>query len=100
MKFLIVGEQQAPIPVEMGADLYRAAIEWFNGGFAAGTVECHYVFADMGGFAIMNAESHEAVFDTLLSYPLFPFFEWEVKALCDWDHTYASLIQYFENVAG
>lgn len=100
MKFLVTAYQSMPIPPEMGADLYRAATEWVNGQFAAGLLDCHYVFAETGGFGIINAESHEDVFDGLLSYPLFGFFKWEVKALCEWSHTYDSLIQFFENLPG
>ena len=101
MKFLIITRKQTmPIPREMGISLYQAATAWVNAGLADGTIDCHYVFAETGGFAITNAPSHEAVFDGLLSYPLFPFFEWEIKALCDWGHTYESIIQYFENLPG
>ena len=47
----------------------------------------------------MNAESSEAVFEMILDYPLYPFFEWEVTALCDWQHGYDKNIEYFEKLA-
>lgn len=100
MKFLITGHQNVPIPPEMGAALYQAATAWVDGMIADGVVDCHYVFAGTGGFAITNADSHEAVFDALASYPLFGFFKWEVQALADWKHSYETLIKLFQSVGG
>jgi hypothetical protein len=101
MKYLIVAERNTvPIPVDQGAALYQAAKAWINAHLADGRMDCSYVFADTGGLAITNAESHEEVFDALLSYPLYAFFDWEVRALCDWSHSYDSIIELFERLGG
>jgi hypothetical protein len=84
----------------MGADLYKACTEWIDGHFAAGNLECHYVFADMGGFVIANADSHEEIFERIVSYPMYGFFDWEVDALCEWRPIYEGLIKNFEAMAG
>ena len=101
MKYLIAGERNSmPVPVDQGAALYQAAKAWINAHLADGRMDCSYVFADTGGLAITNAESHEEVFDALLSYPLYAFFDWEVRALCDWSHSYDSIIELFERWGG
>ncbi len=61
-----------------------------------GTFDCHYAFVDLGGLTIANAESSEAIFDMILDYPLYPFFEWEVTALCNWEQSYDKNIEYFK----
>lgn len=94
MKYLVTAlPGTTPIPPEQLADLYQAAGEWIKTGLEEGRFECVYVFADAGGIAIGNADSHEAVFDTLLTYPLYPFFRWEVKPLCDWGHIFKTIVE-------
>jgi muconolactone delta-isomerase len=101
MKYLITAKPGAlQVPRERGVALYKAAKQWVNAALADGRFDCHYVFPDAGGFSIANADSHEEVFDTLLSYPVYPFFEWEVRALCDCGHTYDTIIRYFQRLAG
>ena len=57
------------------------------------------IFSELGGgFAITNADSHEEVTDSLLEYPLYPFFNWEVKPLSDWSHSYDKLAELFQRI--
>ena len=101
MKYLVsVQPGTTPIPPEQAVGLYQAAKEWINAQLADGRLDCCYVFADAGGFAISNADSHEEVFDNLLAYPLYPFFDWEVKALCDWSHSYDKIIELYQRLVG
>jgi hypothetical protein len=80
-----------PVPPEQAAGLYQAASEWIEAGLADGRFECVYLFPDGGGIAIGNADSHEEVFETLLSYPMYAFFNWEVKPLCEPGRTFAAI---------
>ncbi len=100
MKYLTTGRTgRVPIPPEMGVALYQATTAWVNAKLADGTIDCHYVFADLsGGFAIGNADSHEEMMGNLLSYPLYPFFDWETIPLADWSHSYEKLIEYFQQL--
>ncbi len=99
MKFLVTGIPGAiPVPPRQGMSLYKAAAAWFEERLKNGRIECHYVFTDQGGFVIANANTHEELFEELLSYPLYPFFTWEVKALCDWKHSYDTIIRIFEKM--
>jgi hypothetical protein len=94
MKYLVTARPgTTPIPPDQIADLYQAALEWGKAALADGRADCLYTFADGGGIAIGNAESHEAVFGMLLSYPMYPFFEWEVKPLCDWGQTFQMILE-------
>jgi muconolactone delta-isomerase len=100
MKFLVTGQPgPAPMPPEQAVGLLQAAKEWMNARLADGRVDCHYVFPQGGGIIISNADSHEALMDGLLEYPLFPFMTWEIKALCDWSHGTGKFIELFQKVA-
>jgi muconolactone delta-isomerase len=98
MKYLITGKPvNTPMPPEQELALSQAEKEWFNARLADGTVECHYTFLDEGGFAICNVDSHEALWDLLVTYPFYPFTILEVRALCDWVHASDSLIESLQS---
>lgn len=99
MKYMVMGTPSAtPIPLEQAEYIYTAAIAWVEERLKNGKIECSYIFADRGGFAISNVNSQEELFDELLSYPLFPFFVWEVKVLVDWKHSYQSIIGLYKKM--
>lgn len=100
MKFLVTAMPDRQIPVEMGAALYQAAVAWTEERIADGRIECTYIFAQTGGMAVIEVDSHEQVFDEIMSYPLSGFFEWEVMALADWRHSYQTLIALFQSLTG
>jgi hypothetical protein len=100
MKFLVTAIPNRPIPPEMGAALWQAATAWTEERIADGRIECNYVFAQTGGMAIIEVDSHEQVFDELMGYPLSGFFKWEVAALADWRHSYETLIALYQGLAG
>jgi muconolactone delta-isomerase len=101
MKFMaMVTGIGTPIPPEQGADLVRANKEYVNERLADGTMECCYSFIDGSGFAIFNADSHEEAMDRIMEYPEFPFLIWEVKPLCDANHSFDKWIEFYEKLAG
>jgi len=101
MKYLVTARPgTTTIKLKYGARVFEAAKEWASARLADGTFDCHYGFSDLGAFGIVNADSHEALLDGILECPVYPFFEWEVKALCDWQHTYDKNIEYFKKLAG
>ncbi len=98
MKYLVTGQTgTTPVPPEQMLALWQAAKEWFNARLADGTVECHYLFLDGGGFAISNVDSHEALWDLLVTYPFYPYNVWKVEALCDWAHIYDRTIENLQS---
>lgn len=100
MKYLVTARPSAvPIPPEKAVGLFKAAKEWINAHLASGKHDCHYIFPDGGGFAIANADSHEEVMDQVLDYPMYPFLDWEIKALCDSDHSYDKMIEFWQKLA-
>ena len=100
MKYLVIAKPgTTPMPPEQAVELNQAAKEWMKRRFADGSVECHYVFPGGGGCVIANMDSHEAVLDGLLEYPLYPFMNWEVKVLCDWSHSYDKFIEFWQKLA-
>jgi hypothetical protein len=99
MKYLVIGiPNLTPIPPQMAVNIYNAAIAWTDERLKNGKLDCQYTFADRGGFAIANVNSQEELFDEMLSYPLYPFFTWEVKALVEWKHSYQSLIGLYKKM--
>jgi hypothetical protein len=92
MKFLIITKPRTvPLP-ENYVEIVKAAKDWLKSKLADSTLDCVYSFIPSGGIAIGNAESHEKIYDDILTYPLFPFFEWKVKPLADTDHALSSVI--------
>ncbi|MGB3904279.1 MAG: hypothetical protein WBB22_05105 [Anaerolineae bacterium] len=102
MKHLVTGTRNlVPMEPATAIAVYQAAKQWSNARLADGTLECQYNFADLsGGCGIINADSHEAVLENLLDYPLFPFFDWDVNPLSDWSHAHDKLIEFFQKLAG
>lgn len=100
MKFLVTGLPGAnPIPVEHGADLLQASLAWDKDKLADGMLDCSYNLFGGGGLAIANASSHEAVMEALLEFPLYPFFDWEVTPLLDFEVSYQQYIDYYKRIA-
>ena len=100
MKYLVTARPgTTPLRVKYGTPVFQAAKEWAGSRLADGTFDCHYGFADLGAFVIANGDSHEALFDEILECPLYPYFEWEISALCDWQHMYDKNIEYFKKLA-
>ena len=82
MKYLVtVKPGPMPPPIEM----VRAAREWLDEKREDGTFEFVYAFPEGGGCSISDHDSHEALMDMLIDYPLSPFVDYEVKALVDLD---------------
>jgi muconolactone delta-isomerase len=95
MKYLTVAKPgPTPIPRERGVELLQAAKEWIITKLADGSLDCVYNFFGGGGFAIGNADSHEALLAVLLSYPMYPFFDWEVEPILEFSQ---SIDQYIES---
>jgi len=100
MKYFVLAKRNTvPLPIEQAAGMYQAAKQWVKAQLANGRFDGHYIFSELGGgFAITNADSHEEVTDSLLEYPLYPFFNWEVKPLSDWSHSYDKLAELFQRI--
>lgn len=77
MKYLVINRRNAmPIPPEQAATLFQAAKFWLKTRQAEGGIDCYYIFADTkGGLTISNADSHEEVYDHILDFPLYMFFD-------------------------
>jgi muconolactone delta-isomerase len=98
MKYLVTAQPgTTPVPPEQELALWQAEKEWFNARLADGTVECNYFFLDEGGFAICNVDSHEALWDLLVTYPFYDFSIWKVRALCDWAHASDNIIESLQS---
>ena len=99
MKYLVIATpNQTLMPMDMAVNLYNAAMAWTDERLKNGKIDCTYIFAERGGFSIANVNSHEELFDELLSYPLYPFFEFEVTALVEWKHGYNSIIEFYKKM--
>jgi muconolactone delta-isomerase len=100
MKYMVTAKPgMIPIPPEQAVALYKAAEAWTEERLKDGRIESTYVFPERGGFSIGNIDSHEELFAELMTYPLYPFFDWEVQVLCDWKESFQRVIEYFEKMA-
>lgn len=102
MKFFVRSQRnQVPMPSERAVGLYQAAKEWVNARVADGTLDSAYSFSDLsGGMSVGTADSHEELLDLLVDYPLWPFFSWEMKPLCDFSHSMDKLTEFAEKLGG
>jgi muconolactone delta-isomerase len=101
MKYLVTAlPGTTTLKIKYGARLFQATKEWVDALLADGTFDCHYGFSDLGALSIVNADSHEALLDKILECPVYPYFNWEIKALCDWQHIYDKNIEYFKKLGG
>jgi hypothetical protein len=99
MKYLVIGSPGSiPIPLEQAANIYKAAISWMDERIKNGKIDFHYVFPERGGFVIANASTQEELFDEMLSFPLYGFFDWEVTVIAEWKHCYNSLIEFYKKM--
>lgn len=101
MKFLVTGlPGTTSMPVEQGAELLQVALAWLKEKLSEGTLECTYNLFGGGGIGIVSAASHEQVLSLLLTYPLYPYFTWEVEPLLEFEAAYKSYISYYQDLSG
>lgn len=99
MKCLVIANPKPiPIPLEQAVNIYKAATAWTEERLKNGKIDCNFVFVGGGGLAIANVNSQEELFDELLSYPLYGFFDWEVTALVDWKHAFNSVVEFYKKM--
>ena len=102
MKYMVIATRNmVPMDSKQAIGLFQAAKQWINARLADGTLDLHYVHIETGGgFTIGNADSHEEIYDRIIKYPLYPFFDYEVIGLVDWSHAYDRNIEWFQKLAG
>lgn len=99
MKYLITAKPgTTPIPMEQGAFLLQAGLEWLNARLADGGLDTAYNVIGGGGVGIGNAETHEELLGFLLEYPLYPFFSWEITPLLDLDESLKGYIAFYKRL--
>jgi hypothetical protein len=99
MKYLITAKPGTiPIPIEQGAVLLQAGLEWLNAKLADDTLDATFNIIGGGGIGIGNAETHEELLGQLLEYPLYPFFSWEITPLLDLDESIKKYIAFYEGM--
>jgi muconolactone delta-isomerase len=102
MKYLILAKQRegATPPANLIA-VFEAAKEVLNKGLADGSVDCAYQFADgRRGVSIVNAESAEALWEMLDSYPFYSVQDYEVHPLADVNYVVDKAIKRMKQAAG
>jgi hypothetical protein len=96
MKYLFVAiPNHVPVPPEQAIGIYKATSAWIAERKKNGRIDVNYIFVGGGGIAIANVETQEQAFAELLSYPLYAFFDWEVKPLVDWQQSLNTIIEFY-----
>lgn len=75
--------------------LMKATQSYFDDALSKGLIEIGYGFLDNGGFMIIEADTTEALWDVIHLNPINWAFEYEVKPLIEWSHSYK---RFFESV--
>jgi len=100
MKYLITAAPgQQMVPPKMGAALMTAAKGWLEAKIADGSFDSVHLFFGGGGFAIGNSDSHEQMLEDMLEYPLYPFFDWEIKPLLELNESMEKYARFYEKLA-
>ena len=104
VKFLVtvkeLRDMVAALPPKQIAALLQAARKYMNALLADGTADCAFTFPDGAGVAILNADTHEALMDLLLEFPLYTLSVWDIKPLCDIDHFYDKFLEVLQEQKG
>jgi muconolactone delta-isomerase len=86
MRFLIVTQQQSPIPPDMALGMIEGMKQWTSAHRQSGKIEQTWSFAGLGGGGgILNVDSHEELDAIMAGFPFGPFSKIEVYALADLD---------------
>lgn len=101
MKFLITCRPltPTPLPVEQAIARIEAAVAWCETRLAAGTLETTYLFPDRGGFAVLEAASAGHLMETLLAYPAYPLYTWQVQPLIEWRTGFERILDHLRGTA-
>ena len=87
MKYLVTVSNfslRKPLPVNEEAEFIEKAKNWGEERRADGTVDCSYYFLDSdNGFAIMNADSHEELYQILQTSEFHQQVTWEARPIID-----------------
>ncbi|MBT3315117.1 MAG: hypothetical protein HN390_10940 [Anaerolineae bacterium] len=87
MKYLVTISNfsaRKPLPPKEEAAFIEEAKVWGEERRTDGTVDCSYYFLDSdNGFAIMNASSHEELFQILQTSTFHQQVTWEAKPIID-----------------
>ena len=101
MKYLTTAKPGlTPIPPDQALNLLQASKAWIDAKIADGSLDCTYNFFGGGGFAIGNGDSHEAILNDLLDYPMYPFFTWEVVPLLDYEQSFEQYMNFYKKITG
>lgn len=84
MKYLVSGEQVTPAEShEDQVKFLEAAKDWVAKSKAEGKIEGAYSFADGGGMFVVEAKDHDDLMEFLLTFPLGPFSNLDIRPLLD-----------------
>ena len=101
MRFLVMTSQGAAQPPPEALPLILPAFkDWIHDRVKAGKIEAVFSYAEGGGgCGIANVTSHEELNELLVSSPLAPFTNYEVRALADFDKAIDNGIRAVEAMA-
>lgn len=99
MKYMIIGNPNLTrVPPDQAIELYKFAAVWIDERIKNGKLDCLYVFPDGSGMTIANVKTQEELFDELLSYPMYAFFDWDVTPLVEWKHAFNSVTELYKKM--
>lgn len=104
MRFLVVTQGNAPLPMDQAPLLVAGMQQWLAAHRASGKMKDAWVFAGTpGGGGILDVDSHEELDDIMSGFPFANWSETKVYALADIDHsmqTFASVLAQMGGSSG
>lgn len=100
MKYLVVFRpQSAAQPSDDALARNKAAMAYIAELQEKSILEAGYAFVTGGGIGIVEAPSHEQLWQILFAYPMYSSFQWQVEPLADLRQVFDKGIAMLEKVA-
>ena len=101
MKFLVLLRPRGnALPAPDPLAVNKAAKTYIGELRKSAFLEAAYAFAAGGGMAILDAPSHERLWELIFEYPLYSAFDWEVEPLVDADYVFSRGIEMMQEAQG
>jgi muconolactone delta-isomerase len=100
MKYLVLFKPEPSAPrLDDPLSANKAAAAYTADMQKKGNLVAAFGFVGGGGIGILEAASHEELWDLVYAYPLYSVFRWEVEPLVDVTHLFGRGIALLEQAA-
>lgn len=100
MKYLVLFRPEPSVRLDDPLSANKAAAAYTAEMQKKGNLVAAFGFVGGGGIGILEAASHEELWELVYAYPLYSVFRWEVEPLVDATHLFGRGIEMLEKSSG